>query len=178
MRNWQKWNALTLGTLATLAVVASASPAAAAAVDSTTTVQASPTAPVTGQLVALNAKVDCTGDPSLGLGVSFFDGQDLLATAPVGTDGTSTLRTGFISTGEHEITAAFNGDDNCNASSSKTTVEVSDASTSPTNPSAPCFLLCGLLNLNVSNIGNNVGNDYIGNNVGRNYIGNNVGRDN
>lgn len=75
-----------------------------------------------------------TGDRrSGGLGVSFFDGSNLLATAPVSADGHSSLTTGFTTTGTHNIIAACNGDDTCGASNGATTVTVSQAPAPPAN---------------------------------------------
>lgn len=113
--------------VAAAATVLFLAPSAAAADQSSTTVQATPSSAATGQLVTLDATVTCGSDPSGGLGVSFFDGSDLLATAPVSADGHSSLTTGFTTTGAHTITAAYNGDDSCGASSNTTTVTVSEA---------------------------------------------------
>jgi len=58
------------------------------------------------------------------------------------------------------ITAAYNGNDNCNASSGTTTVQVTAA---PSTPSLGLCLLCnGVINLSVENVGNvsNVDNIY------------------
>jgi hypothetical protein len=131
------------------AVVAVASPAAAA--QSGTTVQATPQTAAIGQSVGLTATVTCAEDPSGGLGMTFFDGGDILATVPVGADGRAAYTAGFASTGAHTITAAYNGNDNCSASNSSTTVEVSVL------PPLPCLLLCGsggVVNNNVGDIHN------------------------
>jgi Bacterial Ig-like domain (group 3) len=151
------------GTLAcaALAVVAGASPAAAA-VSSGTTVQASPSTAATGQSVDLSATVTCAGDPSGGLGMTFFDGSNLLGTVPVGADGTSTYVTSFGSTGPHTITAAYNGNDNCSASNGTTTLEVTAAPAPPAS-SGLCLLVCdSLINLRIENVGNvyNIYNDF------------------
>ncbi|MEY9889633.1 hypothetical protein ABIA31_003290 [Catenulispora sp. MAP5-51] len=131
MQSWQKRGAWTTLAFTALTVVAFASPAEAQ-VSSTTTVSASPSTAPTGRSVALNAAVTCAGDPSGGLGMTFFDGGKLLATVPVAADGTSSLTTGFTTTGAHTMTAAYNGDGNCDASSGTTTVEVT-----PTPPPGP-----------------------------------------
>lgn len=117
------------------------------------------TTATTGQSVALSAAVTCAGDPSGGLGMTYFDGSNLLATVPVGTDGTAAYSTSFTSTGTHTVTAAYNGNDNCDASNSTTTVQVTAATVPPTPPTpGTCLLLCnGLLGLTVTNVGN-VGN--------------------
>ncbi|MBV1949383.1 Ig-like domain-containing protein [Streptomyces sp. BV129] len=129
-------------------------PSAAAADPSSTTVQATPSSAATGQLVTLTATVTCSSDPSGGLGVSFFDGEDLLATAPVSADGNSSLTTGFTTTGTHTITAAYNGDDSCGASSDTTTVTVSQAPAPPADD--PGCLLCGLIDFHTGDIHNEV----------------------
>lgn len=136
------------------ATVLSLAPSAAAADPSSTTVQATPSSAVTGQLVTLDATVSCGSDPSGGTGVSFFDGSELLATAPVSPDGQSTLTTGFTTTGTHTITAAYNGDDSCDASNGTTTVTVSQAPSPPADN--PGCLLCGLIDFHVGDVRNEV----------------------
>ncbi|MEV7403397.1 Ig-like domain-containing protein [Streptomyces sp. NPDC091267] len=143
-----------LVAVAAAATVLSLAPSAAAADPSSTTVQATPSSATTGQLVTLDATVTCSSDPSGGLGVSFFDGPDLLATAPVSADGHSSLTTGFTATGTHTITAAYNGDDGCGASSDTTTVTVSQAPAPPADN--PGCLLCGLIDFHVGDIKNQV----------------------
>jgi Bacterial Ig-like domain (group 3) len=137
------------------AVVALASPAAAA-VPSTTTVQATPSAATVGQPVNLTAAVTCADDPSGGLGMTFFDGGDILATVPVAPDGAATYSASLTIVGTHTITAAYNGNDNCGASNDVTTVTVSAAPVTPTNPTGGfCLLTCGgLINFNVGDIHN------------------------
>ncbi|MFJ9057749.1 Ig-like domain-containing protein [Streptomyces sp. NPDC102409] len=136
------------------ATVLSLAPSAAAADPSSTTVQATPSSAATGQLVTLDATVTCSSDPSGGLGVSFFDGPDLLATAPVSADGRSSLTTGFTTTGTHTITAAYNGDDSCDASNGTTTVTVSQAPSPPAGN--PGCLLCGLIDFHIGDVHNEV----------------------
>ncbi|MEV6012956.1 Ig-like domain-containing protein [Streptomyces sp. NPDC051976] len=137
---------------ATAAAVMALAPSAAALDQSSTSVQASPSSATTGQLVTLNATVTCSSDPSGGLGVSFFDGTNLLATAPVSTTGQSTLTTGFTTTGTHTITAAYNGDDSCSASNATTDVTVSATPPPPSN--TPGCLLCGLLDVHFGDVTN------------------------
>ncbi|TXS68713.1 Ig-like domain repeat protein [Streptomyces sp. me109] len=149
--------------VAAAATVLFLAPSAAAADPSSTTVQATPSSATTGQLVTLDATVTCSSDPSGGLGVSFFDGPDLLATAPVSADGHSSLTTGFTTTGTHTITAAYNGDDSCGASSDTTTVTVSQTPVPPANN--PGCLLCGLIDFHVGDIHNEV--NVSGHNVTR-----------
>ncbi|MFF3613589.1 Ig-like domain-containing protein [Streptomyces sp. NPDC002580] len=139
---------------AAAATVLSLAPSAAAADQSSTTVQATPSSATTGQLVTLDATVTCSSDPSGGLGVSFFDGSELLATAPVSPAGHSSLTTGFTTTGTHTITATYNGDDTCGASYSTTTVTVSQAPAPPAD--RPGCLLCGLIDFHVGDIRNEV----------------------
>ncbi|MFJ6435361.1 Ig-like domain-containing protein [Streptomyces sp. NPDC091416] len=136
------------------ATVLSLAPSAAAADPSSTTLQATPSSAVTGQLVTLDATVTCSSDPSGGLGVSFFDGSDLLATAPVSADGHASLTTGFTTTGTRTVTAAYNGDDSCGASNGTTTVTVSQAPSPPAGN--PGCLLCGLIDFHVGDVHNEV----------------------
>ncbi|BDH05826.1 Ig-like domain-containing protein [Streptomyces seoulensis] len=151
-RRARKAGAVVAATAA--ATVLFLAPSAAAADPSSTTVQATPSSAATGQLVTLTATVTCSSDPSGGLGVSFFDGEDLLATAPVSADGNSSLTTGFTTTGTHTITAAYNGDDSCGASSDTTTVTVSQAPAPPADN--PGCLLCGLIDFHTGDIHNEV----------------------
>ncbi len=102
--------------------------------------------------MTLDATVTCSSDPSDGLGVSFFDGTELLATAPVSTDGHSSLTTGFTTTGTRTITAAYNGDDSCSASNGTTTITVSQAPPPPADN--PGCLLCGLIGFHVGDVQN------------------------
>ncbi|MFE6039971.1 Ig-like domain-containing protein [Streptomyces sp. NPDC056452] len=139
---------------AAAATVLSLAPSAAALDPSTTTVQATPSPATTGQLVTLDATVTCSSDPSGGLGVTFFDGTNILATAPVSADGHSSLTTGFTTTGPHDITAAYNGDDTCGASHATTTVTVSQAPAPPANN--PGCLLCGLIGFQVGDVHNDI----------------------
>ncbi|GAA2961114.1 Ig-like domain-containing protein [Kitasatospora cinereorecta] len=143
------WKAPVLGALA--AVLAFASPAAAAEPTSTT-VQASPPSVVIGRSVQLVAQVSCPSDPSGGLGVTFFDGGDILATAPVSSSGQSSITSALTVLGAHTITAAYNGNDNCSASSSTTTVQVTEWHKTPED--GPCLLLCGGLPIIGGGIGN------------------------
>jgi len=150
-RMWKTGTALALA-----AVVGLASPAAAA-VDSTTTVTASPSAANVGAPVTLTATVTCEDDPTGGLGVTFFDGGDILNTVPVSGNGQANYTNGFTTTGTHTITAAYNGNDNCFASSGTTTVVVSAAPGPPTTPAYGfCFLVCGLFGFTVGDINNNI----------------------
>ncbi|CAM5257140.1 Ig-like domain-containing protein [Streptomyces hirsutus] len=152
------------GTILALAAVVGLASPAAAAVDSTTTVTASPSAADVGVPVTLTATVTCDADPSGGLGVTFFDGGDILNTVPVGADGQAEHTTAFSTTGTHTITAAYNGNDNCFASNNTTTVVVSAVPVPPTPPAnGPCLLACdGLINFTVGDINsNNVNSDNV-----------------
>jgi hypothetical protein len=127
---------------------------AQASASSMTTVQASPAAATTEEQVVLAATVGCPGFTPGGLGVTFFDGPDLLDTVPLNASGQATLTTSFATVGTHTITAAYNGDGNCGASNDTTTVEVSAAPTPPTPPT-PCG--CGGGLVNIVNSGNSEG---------------------
>ena len=162
MRKWSKWQicqilapaALVPAALAGLAV--SATQASAQALEpSTTTVQASPASASVGQAVILTAQVSCPADPSSGLGVTFFDGSNLLATVPVDSTGNGSLTTNFSATGSHVITAAYNGDSDCSASNSTTTVDVTS---SPAPPASP-----GLIGTVLGPV--NIGNNYTSNEI-------------
>jgi len=140
--------ALVPAALAGLAV--SATHASAQALDqSSTTVQASPASASVGQAVTLTVQVSCPADPSGGLGVTFFDGSNLLATVPVDSTGAGSLATNFSTTGSHVITAAYNGDSDCAASNNTTTVDVASSPTPPTPPVPPSL---------IGNVGSLIGN--------------------
>lgn len=111
----------------------------------TTTVQASPASAMVGQQVVLSSMVSCPGFVPGGLGVTFFDGEDLLATVPLDASGNASETTTFSTAGSHTITAAYNGDANCAASNSVTTVQVTTASPVPPAPPTPS-LGGGLIN--------------------------------
>ncbi|MFF1837612.1 Ig-like domain-containing protein [Streptomyces sp. NPDC058231] len=155
MRNRTIWRT---GTLAALAVVVGFASPAAAAVSSSTTVQASPSSAIVGAPVQLTGTVTCSGDPSGGLGLTLFDGGDILTTVPVGLDGHAEYSTSFTVTGTHTITAAYNGNDDCSASNSTVDVQVSVAPTPPAPPTGGlCLLVCsGLFGFNVGEIHNNL----------------------
>lgn len=126
-----------MGIIAALTAVVAFAPPAAAQGSSSTTVQAVPATAEVGDPVALQATVACANDPSGGLGVTFFDGGDLLDTVPVGSDGVATYTATFDTPGTHTITAAYNGNTECFASNSTTTVQVSDSPVPPTPPAPP-----------------------------------------
>lgn len=157
MRRWQGlrfWKTALFTALA--AVIALGTPAAAQEL-STTAVVASPSTAAVGSPVTLTATISCSEDPSGGLGVTFFDGPDLLATVPVGSNGMAAYSATFATEGAHTITAAYNGNDACAASNDETTVVVSSTPTPPTPPVEWCALVCGsLINFTVSDINNNV----------------------
>ena len=148
MQSWLRQGAWKSLACTALAVVAFASPAAAQ-VTSSTSVVAVPSTASTGQPVTLDATVTCDGDPSGGLGMTFFDGANLLATVPVAADGAATYTTSFSTAGTHTITAAYNGNGNCDASNGTTTVEVTSA---PPPPPGLCLLTCGgIVTINIDN---------------------------
>ncbi|MER5506115.1 Ig-like domain-containing protein [Streptomyces sp. NPDC002766] len=156
MRTTPRRGRLVVAT-ALAAVLGLASPAWAVA--SSTTVTAIPASAVVGSSVLLTATVDCTADPSGGLGVTFFDGPTLLDTVPVGADGQAGYTATFTTAGPHNITAAYNGNAECDASSATTTVQVTPPAPGPTP--GGCFLLCnGLINFSVSDSNNNTVNIY------------------
>lgn len=91
--------------------------------------------------------------------MTFFDGGDLLDTVPVGANGQAEHTTSFTTTGAHTITAAYNGNENCFASSNTTAVVVSAAPVPPTPPSNGGCLpaCCGLINITVGDIDMHIG---------------------
>ncbi|MFF9373257.1 Ig-like domain-containing protein [Streptomyces griseoluteus] len=137
------------------AVLGTASPAAAVA--STTTVTATPQSTTEGSPVHLQAVVACSSDPGGGLGVTLFDGSTELTTVPVGADGRADYTTTF-SAGAHNITAAYNGNGDCDASHATTTVQVTSAPIPPAPTPSGCLLLCGLFGFATGdiNIHNNI----------------------
>ncbi|MFJ9742911.1 Ig-like domain-containing protein [Streptomyces sp. NPDC101166] len=144
-------------TSSALAVVLATATSAAAA-PSSTSVIAAPASTTVGSPVQLAAGVTCASDPSGGLGMSFFDGGDLLDTVPVGIDGQANYTMSFSSAGSHTITAVYNGNGACDASNGTTTVQVAAAPAPPT-PGFPglCLLTCGgLFSFTTGNITNNV----------------------
>jgi hypothetical protein len=146
-----------------LAALLAFAPQASAAEVSATAVRASPAAATVGERVVLTATVDCTDAPEGGLGVTFFDGSNLLATVDVDPNGFASLATSFITTGDHLITASYNGNDNCFASNDEMTVAVSDAPTPPTPPLGGLISLNYVANGNTNEGNTNEGNTYIGN---------------
>jgi hypothetical protein len=105
---------------------------------STTTLTASPPAALVGEPVVLTATINCPGFPAPGgLGVTFFDGGDLLDTVEV-SNSQASLTTSFTIVGTHNITAAFNGDANCGASNDTVplvvTVDPTPPGPTPTPP--------------------------------------------
>ncbi|WP_051887452.1 hypothetical protein [Streptomyces seoulensis] len=79
------------------AVLGLASPAWA--VPSSTTVTASPQSTTVNNPVQLLATVDCPADPTGGLGVTFFDGGDLLDTVAVNANGQAGYTATFTTAG-------------------------------------------------------------------------------
>lgn len=137
------------------AVLGLASPAWA--VSSSTTVTATPQSAEVGAPVQLAATVDCPADPTGGLGVTFFDGGDLLDTVPVNANGQAGYTATFTTAGSHTITAAYNGNAECDASNNTTTVQITSTPTPPTPTPGFCLLACGgLINFSTGNINNPV----------------------
>ncbi|MEU9060999.1 Ig-like domain-containing protein [Streptomyces sp. NPDC048430] len=137
------------------AVLGLASPAWA--LPSSTTVTATPPSAVVGTPVQLAATVDCPGDPTGGLGVTFFDGGDLLDTVLVNANGQAGYTATFTTTGSHTIIASYNGSAECDASSDTTTVQVTSAPTPPAPAPGFCLFACGgLITFSVGDINNNV----------------------
>ncbi|MCW8216661.1 MULTISPECIES: Ig-like domain repeat protein [Streptomyces] len=137
------------------AVLGLASPAWA--VPSSTTVTASPQSTEVNTPVQLAATVDCPADPTGGLGVTFFDGGDLLDTVPVNANGQAGYTATFTTTGTHTITAAYNGNADCDASNNTTTVQVTAAPTPPAPTPGMCFLACGgLIGFTMGDVTNNI----------------------
>jgi hypothetical protein len=137
------------------AVLGLASPAWA--VPSGTTVTATPQSGEAGTPVQLAATVDCPADPTGGLGVTFFDGGDLLDTVPVNANGQAGYTATFTAAGSHTVTAAYNGNAQCDASSSTTTVQVTSAPKPPAPTPGFCLLACGgLINFSVGDINNTI----------------------
>lgn len=95
---------------------------------STTTLSISPNPAPAGENVTLTATINANGGNVIGgLGVTFFDGPNLLSTVAVQggpTTGTATLSVPFSTTGARTITAAFNGTTTVGASNSESTFTV------------------------------------------------------
>ncbi|MEV2244282.1 Ig-like domain-containing protein [Streptomyces sp. NPDC049970] len=154
MRITQHRGKLVVST-AIAAMLALASPAWA--VPSSTTVTAVPQSAVVGTTVQLQATVDCPADPTGGLGVTFFDGSDELGTVPVNANGQAGYSTTFTVVGAHTITAAYNGNAECDASNNTTTAQVTAAPNPPGPTPGFCLLSCGgLINFTVGDITNNI----------------------
>ncbi|WP_314175692.1 Ig-like domain-containing protein [Streptomyces winkii] len=165
MRIAQSRKAWRMAASAAIALVLGFATPAVAAESSSTTVQANPASVAVGDPVTLNTQVSCTADPSGELGVTFWDGDDIKATVPVSSDGSASFTAVFNSVGTHTITAAYNGNDNCNASSDTTTVQVTQ--NGPTPPSGG-----GLSLFYANNEGTNTINDGSSINANHNYTHN------
>ncbi|MFE2541579.1 Ig-like domain-containing protein [Actinacidiphila glaucinigra] len=129
MKPWDTRKTWTAAAFAAIAAVVGVTSPAAAADQSTTTLLVSPTTAVAGSPVQLTARVFCPGEPGggIGLGVTFFDGGDILATQPVVANGFASYVARFASSGTHTITAAYNGNVNCFASNAEATLTVTPA---------------------------------------------------
>ncbi|MYY19059.1 Ig-like domain repeat protein [Streptomyces sp. SID4912] len=120
-------------------------------------VTASPQSTEVNTPVQLAATVDCPADPTGGLGVTFFDGGDLLDTVPVNANGQAGYTATFTTTGAHTITAAYNGTADCDAINNTTTVQVTAAPTPPAPTPGMCFLACGgLIGFTMGDVTNNI----------------------
>ncbi|MES4890998.1 Ig-like domain repeat protein [Streptomyces sp. NPDC096012] len=140
------------------ALLGLASPAWAA--PSNTTLTATPQSTAVGAPVQLQATVNCPADPTDGLGVTFFDDHTLLGTVPANATGQAGFTTTFTTTGTHTITAAYNGNTECDASSATTGVQVTAAPTPPAATPGLCLLACnGLITFTGVNgdLTNNIG---------------------
>ncbi|WP_324789499.1 Ig-like domain-containing protein [Streptomyces sp. H51] len=148
-----RWAGLTAAAVATVLAVASP----ASAVPSTTVVTASPAQTTVGGTVRLTATVTCASDPSGGIGVTFYDDTEELATVDVTSGGQAQYTTTLSRVGAHTITAAYNGNASCDASNSTTSVQVSETPVPPTQPSGGCLLFCGgLFGFTTGNVNNNI----------------------
>ncbi|MDP9092669.1 MAG: Ig-like domain-containing protein [Actinomycetota bacterium] len=91
----------------------------------TVMVSVHPGSAAVNQAVTLTATVHHTGTGLAPSGtVSFYDGNVLLGTAPVQTDGTATLSTSFGG-GRHQVRAVYSGDTNYTTSTSSPATSVS-----------------------------------------------------
>ncbi|MFG2078105.1 Ig-like domain-containing protein [Nonomuraea maritima] len=133
---------MVLGALAG-AVTCAPQASAQTQAPTTTTLTASPSSAAIGQYVVLSAHLSGCADTSTSLGMSFFEGGDLLATVPIAANGDASLIRSFSTTGTHTVTAVFNASPECAVSYATTNVVVND-SLAPPGP--------GLLGLNVGDI--------------------------
>lgn len=99
-----------------------------------------------GASVTFTARVSASGTPGTPTGsVAFSDGNILLGTSPLKTDGTSQFTTSALTLGTHSIVAAYSGDTDFSGSTSSVSQTVNSAAkaasttalTSTPNPSAP-----------------------------------------
>jgi len=99
-------------TIAYVAAVFSSSTSSPATIvvnaDATsTTLSSSATSPTAGTVVTFTANVSSAVGVPFG-GATFYDGNSILGTSSLKADGTSAFSTASLSTGAHNITAAFN----------------------------------------------------------------------
>ncbi|MFJ7182411.1 Ig-like domain-containing protein [Streptomyces massasporeus] len=125
------------------------------AASSTTAVTATPQSTTLGSPVQLQATITCPGDPTDGLGVTFFDDSTLLDTVTVNANGQASLTATFTTTGTHTITAAYNGNSECDASSATTSVQVAPLPTPPSGTPGLCLLACNGL-ISFTNVNGNL----------------------
>jgi alpha-tubulin suppressor-like RCC1 family protein len=84
---------------------------------STTSLTADPTQATAGDPVILTATVTCDGGTPTGT-VTFLTGDTILDTAELDTTGTATLTTTDLGQGQHRLTARYEGNATCPASTS------------------------------------------------------------
>lgn len=135
----------TLIAAGALAGVVAFAPAASAVIQlpTVTTLTATPPTATTGQQVLLSAQVAGCPDPTVSVGMSFFDGTVNISPDPpgaVGIDagGNASLPVTFDTPGTHTITAVFNATEGCAVSSATFDVIVTAASVpTPTTTTTP-----------------------------------------
>jgi alpha-tubulin suppressor-like RCC1 family protein len=104
--------------------------------ESSTSLTATPAQATPGTPITLTAKVTCAGATPTGT-VTFLDGTTRIGTGTLDTTGTATLTTTSLSLGAHTITARYDGDGTCAASTSDpVTVTITTQPTTPTTPPA------------------------------------------
>jgi hypothetical protein len=76
---------------------------------SSITLTSSPSAPIVGNSITLNATVTGTGATGT---VYFIDGSDVIGSAQLSSSGSASLSTSSLAVGTHSLTAYYNGDAN------------------------------------------------------------------
>lgn len=90
---------------------------------STTALNSSNTSPFLGAPVSLTAQASSTTTGTPTGSIAFYDGTALLATVPVGADGSAAYSSSGFALGAHSVTAVYSGDANFTSSTSSATVE-------------------------------------------------------